>query len=156
MSTADGRGRNWLDLPPVYLGGTILLMLLLHRVLPIVDVIDRPLAWLGLIPILAGIGLALWAERLFHAAGTGVLPFSPSTTLVVRGPYLFTRNPMYLAMLLTLAGLGLLLGSLGASLPIPAFFWLIRQRFVLREEAHLKRSFGSAYRAYQGRVRRWL
>jgi protein-S-isoprenylcysteine O-methyltransferase Ste14 len=63
---------------------------------------------------------------------------------------------MYLGMLLLLGGLWLLLGSLGPLLVLPAFWWLIRARFVLPEEAHMERHFGERYRDYRGRVRRWL
>jgi protein-S-isoprenylcysteine O-methyltransferase Ste14 len=145
-----------LDIPPVYFLGAILLMLLLHHLAPIVDLLDRPWSRLGLIPIVAGVGLAVWAERLFKRAGTGVRPFSPSTALVASGPYRFTRNPMYLGMLLALLGLAILQGSIGGALPVPVFFWLLRERFVRREEAHMERHFGVEYRAFKQRVRRWI
>lgn len=150
------QNRHVLDIPPVYLALTIVLMVVLHRALPIAQLIGPPLSWLGWVSIAAGIGIAVWAERLFARAGTGVRPFTPSTELVIAGPYRFTRNPMYLGMMLVLTGGFLLAGSLGSLLPIPFFFWLIRQRFVLPEEEHMIRHFGDDYRQYRKEVRRWL
>ena len=84
------------------------------------------------------------------------MPFDEATTLVTGGSYRFTRNPMYLGMVLILLGAALGRGSLGAFLPIPAFVWVIRRQFVLPEERFLEEAFGDAYRAYKQRVRRWI
>ena len=154
--TDDPSSRHPLDIPPLYFLLAILAMTGLHYLLPIADLIDRPWSYLGLVPIVLGVGLAVWAERLFSWAGTGVRPFTPSTALVTAGPYRFTRNPMYLGMLLVLAGGWLMIGSLGAALVIPVFFWWIRSRFVLPEEAHMERHFGEGYLAFKTAVRRWL
>lgn len=154
--TSDPRKRHPIDIPPVYFVLAILAMLALHRFLPIVDLVDRPWAYLGLIPVVAGIGLAIWAERLFSHAGTGVRPFTPSTTLVRAGPYRFTRNPMYLGMILVLLGGWLLAGSISSALVIPLFFWWINSHFVLPEEGHMERHFGDAFLDFKRSTRRWL
>ena len=83
-------------------------------------------------------------------------PFQPSSALVEAGPFSFSCNPMYLGMLLALAGLWLLLGSVSPLAVVPALFWLLHARFVLPEEAHLERHFGARYHDYRRRVRRWL
>jgi protein-S-isoprenylcysteine O-methyltransferase Ste14 len=147
--------RAW-DIPSLWLALAILLMVALHLLVPLVRLWSWPWPLAGLSPLRGGIALAIWGERHFHWAGTAVRPFEPSSALVEAGPYRFTRNPMYLGMLLALIGIWLLLGSLGPLLVLPAFFWLIRTRFVLPEEAHLERHFGQRYRDYRCRVRRWL
>ena len=152
----DPKTRSPLDIPPLYFALAIVAMFLLHRWLPIIDLIDPPWSWFGWVLIAGGVGLAIWAERLFSRAGTGVRPFTPSTSLVAAGPYRLTRNPMYLGMMLVLLGGFLLAGSLGSLLVIPVFFWWIHRRFVLPEEDHMAEHFGEAYEAFKGRTRRWL
>src|SRR5579863_6430021 len=80
--------------PPLWTLIAIGVEALLARLWPI-DVWLPPLARIaGGALALGGVGLALWARQLFIGAGTGVRPFSPSTEIVARGPYRFTRNPM--------------------------------------------------------------
>lgn len=153
---SDPSKRHALDVPPVYFASAIALLILLHRIMPIVDLIDWPWSWIGLVPIALGIGIAVWAARLFSRAGTGLRPFTPSTALVQTGPYRFTRNPMYVGMMLVLTGAVLLAGSLGSALVLPVFFWLIHRRFVLPEEDHMTRHFGEHYLSFTRAVRRWL
>jgi protein-S-isoprenylcysteine O-methyltransferase Ste14 len=154
-ASAPLRRRPW-DIPPLWFALAIALMVAVHGLVPIAQLVSWPLRAAGAVPILAGIGLAIWAERRFKRAGTAVRPFEPSSALVENGPFRFTRNPMYIGLLLVLAGVFVLLGTLGPLLVPPAFFWLLQARFVLREEAHMERHFGARYLDYRRRVRRWL
>lgn len=153
---SDPKQRSPIDIPPLYFALAILAMVLLHRWMPIVDLIDPPFSRLGWVLIAGGVGLAIWAERLFSRAGTGVRPFTPSTALVATGPYRLTRNPMYLGMMLVLLGGFLLSGSIGSFLVLPVFFWWIQTRFVLPEEEHMSEHFGEDYEAFKQKTRRWL
>ena len=92
----------------------------------------------------------------FRGVGTGIVPFDPATALVTGGLYRYTRNPMYLGMVLLLVGVAIALGSLGAWLPIPVFVWIIQARFIVGEERFLEQTFGESYVAYKRGVRRWL
>ncbi|WP_292484800.1 methyltransferase [Mesorhizobium sp.] len=67
-----------------------------------------------------------------------------------------TRNPMYVGMAPVYAALALALGSLIALILLPASVLVIHRRVILREEQYLEGKFGSEYRAYKVRVRRWL
>ena len=146
--------RPW-DIPPLYFALAILLMILLHFALPIVRVVPghgRSSAWsyarrdpardLGRAPVQAG-----------RHRGP---PVRASTALVEDGPFRFTRNPMYLGLLLVLAGLFVLLGTVSPLIVLPAFFWVLQPRFVVHEEAHMQTHFGTRYEDYRRRVRRWL
>jgi protein-S-isoprenylcysteine O-methyltransferase Ste14 len=83
-------------------------------------------------------------------------PFDPPRRLVVRGPYRFVRNPMYLGGALTLAGAALFYRSLFL-LGYDCIFLLAFSLFVLfYEEPTLRRTFGPDYEAYCHRVARWL
>ena len=145
-----------LDIPPVYFVASALLMLLLQFGLPGPQLVHWPWRWLGLLPILGGVALAVAGERAFKRAGTAVLPFSEPSAVVTTGPFAFTRNPMYLGLVLCLLGWAVLLGSLVPFVVIPAFFALIHFRFVMREESFMAERFGQEYASYRERVRRWL
>jgi len=93
---------------------------------------------------------------LFRRAGTTPNPTKPTTALVLRGPYRFTRNPMYLGFAALYLGVTLLVNSLWPLLLFPAVVGLVQGRVIAREEAYLEAKFGNEYRAYKMRVRRWL
>jgi protein-S-isoprenylcysteine O-methyltransferase Ste14 len=67
-----------------------------------------------------------------------------------------SRNPIYLAFTLTLTGVAALLGSSSPFVVLPLFVWYIQRRFVEPEERLLEDRFGEVYRAYKGKVRRWI
>jgi len=74
---------------------------------------------------------------------------------VVRGPYRYTRNPMYLGHLIFFAGLALTLDSwLGAALFAFHAVWFDRR--ARGDEARLAQLFGQPYRDYRSRVKRWV
>lgn len=104
--------------------------------------------------------LALWlvatAMRSFKREGTNVIPTQPALRIVTSGPYRFTRNPMYLGMVLVLLGLSLIF-SLEWGVILTPVLWLAFDRLiVVREEAYLRRKFGATYEALLSRTRRWL
>lgn len=143
-------------LPPVYLLLAFALMELLHRVAPLGRFIEAPYSYLGVVPLLAGLLVSATAARSFRKAGTPVVPFEPSTALVTSGFFRYTRNPMYLGMVLMLAGVAVLLGSLSPLLVIPVFVWIIKSNFIRGEEQFLEGIFGEQYLSYKRRVRRWI
>lgn len=142
--------------PPVWVVFTMLAMYALHRWLPIM-VIDLPYASIlaGLVLIL-GLAMILMAAAGFNRAETGIVPFSESTKLVKSGFYRFTRNPMYLGMVMILAGFALALGTLACWIPIPIFISVIQIQFILNEEKFLTDIYGDDYVQYTKQVRRWL
>ncbi|HUQ75030.1 MAG TPA: isoprenylcysteine carboxylmethyltransferase family protein [Burkholderiales bacterium] len=148
--------KNALDLPPVYLVLSLAAMAVLHFGLPIAQPIGEPYRYAGTVLIALAGALGAWAVILFRRARTGVVPFSNATTLVLRGPYRFTRNPMYLGMTGVLVGAAVSLGSITPWLVVPAFMRIISERFIIPEEAFLERTFGRAYLDYKAAVRRWL
>jgi protein-S-isoprenylcysteine O-methyltransferase Ste14 len=113
-------------------------------------------SYAGVALIVAGVLLALVAKRRFDRLGTTVRPFERSAVVVSDGPFGYSRNPMYLGMLLALSGLFVVLGSLSPLAVLPLFYWIIVTRFVRREERHMVEQFGDVYGDYKRRVRRWL
>jgi protein-S-isoprenylcysteine O-methyltransferase Ste14 len=119
----------------------------------------RPAAWelsAGLLLLIAGVAINVWAERQFRRAGVGVCPFSPAPTVIESGPYRFTRNPMYVGLIALCLSAALLCGlPLNAWTAVAYAIWLHR-RFVLPEERFLLRERGEDYADYARRVPRWI
>jgi protein-S-isoprenylcysteine O-methyltransferase Ste14 len=142
--------------PPVYFVLTMLLMGALDRALPVTRIFSLAWAHVGLVPIALGTLLCVCAYYGFVKAGTPVVPFERSTALVTTGLYRFTRNPMYMGLVLILVGVATMLGSLTPWLPIPLFVWILQANFIHGEERFLEELFGQQYLTYKNRVRRWL
>ncbi|MBK8920684.1 MAG: phosphatidylethanolamine N-methyltransferase family protein [Saprospirales bacterium] len=109
-------------------------------------------------PVMAlGILILPGCVRAFYFTGKGTLaPWSPPRHLVTGGWYRFSRNPMYIAVLLTVGGLALAKGSAwlaGYALVLAMVFHL---RVLCYEEPILSRLFGTEWAQYRKRTRRWL
>ncbi len=110
----------------------------------------------GMVIGAAGAAVALWCIFTFATIGRGTpAPFDPPRRLVIRGPYRFVRNPIYVGAGLALASAALFYGSLPL-LGYAALFFLATHVFVVGyEEPTLRRTFGEEYEAYCRQVRRW-
>ncbi len=111
----------------------------------------------------AGIALAVVAAlvpldsfRRFRRAGTHVEPNRATTALVTGRLYRFSRNPIYIAMIAGVVAVGIAAGSLWVIVMAAPLAAALHWGVVRREERYLVRKFGSEYRAYCARVRRWL
>ena len=114
-----------------------------------------PLA-LALVAVGAAFDLAgLWA---FRRARTTINPMKPqaAAALVTAGVYRITRNPMYLGMLLVLAGWAVWLGNAAAFVGLPLFVGVLNLLQIAPEERVLRERFGDAFTRYAARVRRWI
>ena len=115
-----------------------------------------PAAWLGGIVFALALALFAWAVTTMTRGGSNVPTSLPSKTIVASGPYRFTRNPIYLGMIVSLSGLAIAFDSGWSLAALVVFFLVIRYGVVAREEAYLERKFGDVYRGYRAQVRRWL
>lgn len=117
-------------------------------------------------PSLAPLGMALvalalippvWAVVLFRRAGTELNPTSPANhSLVVAGPFRFTRNPMYLGLVVLTLGIALWVGSWPMFAAPIAVFATANWVHIPFEEAKMRRQFGASFDDYTRRVRRWM
>ena len=111
----------------------------------------------GLVVIAAGVAVGLSSVASFRNAKTTILPAGrPTTSIVERGPYRFTRNPMYLAMAVAYLGLAIVLNNAWALVFLPVVVAVVDRFVIRREEHYLTAKFGDAYARYCGRVRRWI
>jgi protein-S-isoprenylcysteine O-methyltransferase Ste14 len=112
---------------------------------------------IGALLIAIGLALVAWTVRLFVGVGQGTLaPWDPTSTLVVRGPYRYVRNPMITGVATILAGEALLFRSWGIVVELAIFVVVNALYFPLVEEPGLRRRFGAEYEEYRARVPRWL
>lgn len=113
-----------------------------------------------LISFLLGMAIVITILALFqfYRARTTVDPSNPekASSLVVTGLYKYSRNPMYLAMLLLLLALGLLLGNAFNVLVAAGFVAYMNRFQIIPEEQALLKTFGKAYSQYCIEVRRWF
>ena len=100
--------------------------------------------------------LGLYPVILLRRTGQSENPWTPTTEIVRRGPYRFTRNPLYLQMVLGCIGFAIMLRNMWILLLTPLAAWALQVFAILPEEAYLERKFGESYRSYKRRVRRWL
>ncbi len=141
-----------LDIPPLWLLGTLLVQSLISAILPILR-LDMPG---GGVVIVVGLGLILWSAVHFHRASTPIHPRRKPTTLITGGPFALSRNPIYLGMAVIAGGWAIRLGAVSAFLCVPLFMAVIQRRFIAGEEFHIERALGDEWRAYTARTRRWL
>lgn len=114
------------------------------------------LANFGFVAIGLGVLLILIAAGLFKWRKTTINPYGEPSVVVREGVYRFSRNPMYLGMLLLLTGLGIWLGNILALLLAPVFVWAMNRWYIVDEEQLMESRFGEHYLAYRRHVRRWL
>lgn len=140
--------------PPGVAVGALGVAVVLEWLIPLA-IVPR-ITVLGVVIILASIAIAGAGIRAFKAADTNVDPRKPTLVLVETGPYRFTRNPMYLGMVLLQIGVALGFGVDWAVPGAVAVWAILHWGVVLREEAYLTGKFGAPYKAFLGRTRRWL
>jgi protein-S-isoprenylcysteine O-methyltransferase Ste14 len=108
--------------------------------------------------IVAGLLAGVLGVASFRRARTTLNPMAPgmASSLVVSGVYRLTRNPIYLGLLLILAGWAVVLANALAFLILPAFVLYMNRWQIAPGERALAARFGPSFAAYRSRVRRWL
>lgn len=106
----------------------------------------------------AGAALMAAAALAFLRARTTINPMRPSdaSRLLTEGVFRYSRNPIYLADALLLAGVGVWLGSPWNIILLAGFVWYIDRIQIRAEERALRKRFGRPYRRYCEEVRRWI
>jgi protein-S-isoprenylcysteine O-methyltransferase Ste14 len=142
--------------PPILLGGAMLLGFVLDWLHPIPLLPPAVVRILGVTLFVVSGTLAWSAQAVLRQAGTNISPNQPTLALVTDGPYLRTRNPLYLAGLGVYLGVACFINGIAPFLLFAPLVALLHWGIVRREERYLGAKFGEAHRAYQNQVRRWL
>jgi protein-S-isoprenylcysteine O-methyltransferase Ste14 len=147
---------NVLILPPLLYGLALAVGFLVQWLASRPIVSSNAGYWIGGVLLASGVFLAIWGRRVMERAGTNVNPTLPSTALVATGPFLFSRNPLYVALTLIYVGLALLANALWVLVLIVPVLLIMHYGVVRREERYLEARFADAYREYRSRVRRYV
>ncbi len=154
---ADTTKPSWIvRIPtPIWLIGLILLALLADWSLQLATILQhRPT---GIVLLVAGVALTGWAQLTFKRHSAEIYPWAEGhSTLVTSGPFRFSRNPMYLGLIVLGVGAALIAGTWLMWL-VPVLLFVLDNFVIIPfEERSMERAFGDAYRDYRARVRRWI
>jgi len=144
--------------PPIYALSIAFIMWLFSRYFPVATLINEPWNMVGIALVVIAALIDFTSLYLFFKKRTTPNPMKPefTTGLVTKGMYRFSRNPMYLGLLIMLLGFAIYLGKLTPFLIIPVFYFVITEMQIKPEEDWLEQKFGEEYLDYKNKVRRWL
>ncbi len=136
---------------------SVLLGLVIHAFWPV----GIPLAAeFGGIAIVLFLGLSLLilalSFREFARAKTSVRPDRRANALIRTGPFGYSRNPLYVAVVLLILGIGIWMNSAWIWVMVAPLVLVMNTAVIVREERHLEQRFGREYIEYKRAVRRWL
>ena len=142
--------------PPFLLAFAILTGFLARWLVPLAFLSPSLATSLGLVIIVAAFGVFFWALYTMQTGNASIPTSEPTDAIVIRGPFRFSRNPIYLSMVLLQVGIGVWANSLwflGLAVVSAVLLWW---GVISCEEQYLERKFGTEYMAYKERVRRSL
>ena len=141
---------------PVLLAIAILFTFALQWFVPLPFFPTLPSRIVGAILFLGGFFLGFPALRGMLNAKTTPNPHRPTTALVRDATFRITRNPMYLGMMISYAGLFIFFQNPWFILFLPFLILLFTTWVIIPEEKYLAEKFGKEYMDFKARVRRWI
>ena len=144
------------DLPPIWLLAFILIGMGVNWIFgpgamsnPTTQAVGQGIAG-------CGVAIILWAGGSFWKHSTPIEPHHTPKALITDGAYGFSRNPIYIGMVVILAGAVVYLGRPVLGVLVPLFAVVLELRFIRPEEETLKQTFGAEAEAYLAKTNRWL
>lgn len=143
--------------PPVLAALAMLLMYLTHVALPQLTLSTWTRWIIAVVSLAIGGGIAVMSIFQFRQEKTTVKPNPDKTTaLITQGVYRYTRNPMYLGLVICLIGFAGFLNSLYSLIWVIAFVCYLTRFQIIPEEKALMNKFPDAYQTYRHNTRRWI
>lgn len=142
--------------PPTQLLIILAIQIAANFIVPIRELISSPINYIGIVFIVFGAIINLWADKIFKKYNTTVKPDEKPAKLIDCGPFRISRHPMYLGMTSILLGTAVLLGSLIAFIFPVIFFFIIHYQYISKEEKMMEDEFGQLYIDYKNKVRKWI
>jgi protein-S-isoprenylcysteine O-methyltransferase Ste14 len=115
-----------------------------------------PFNLLGIVVLVIGFWVMMKSHNLFIKNKTGVAPHEKTIKFIQQGPYIFSRNPMYLGFILIMIGISVLIGSYITLIAPVLFAIIMNYTWIPFEERRMKKQFGEDYIEYKKKVRRWI
>jgi protein-S-isoprenylcysteine O-methyltransferase Ste14 len=110
----------------------------------------------GALLIVGGLGIILDVHLKMKRARTNIEPWKPTTKIISDGIYAYSRNPVYVAMLLIYLGAVFVFNSFWFLPFLILVLLVMHYGVIIREESYLEGKFGEEYRQYKKRIRRWI
>lgn len=144
--------------PPIFFAVIFLLSILVQKKLPLNNhffTLTTPKI-IGSIIVIISLLFSLIALVQFYKTNNTVITIKPATSLLTKGVYSVSRNPMYLSLLLIYIGSSLIIGNWWSFILFPLFFLILQGYVIKHEEKYLIRRFGQQYLDYKRETRRWI
>lgn len=145
-----------LALPPLVYTGGLFLGVVLQYLKPLNVLKSDAVSLFGGILIIISIILFIYAISFYKKNNTNIDPRKPTTFIIKKGPYRFSRNPIYLSMTLMYLGITALFNGIWLLFVLVPVLLIIQYGVIHREESYLEEKFGEIYIQYKRSVRRWL
>jgi protein-S-isoprenylcysteine O-methyltransferase Ste14 len=110
----------------------------------------------GILLAVSGFRIILTAHLKMKKAQTNIEPWKPTNSIISEGIYSYSRNPIYMAMIMIFYGIKFFFNSVWFTPALILVLLVIHFGVILREEKYLEGKFGDEYLNYKNRVRRWL
>jgi len=132
------------------------LAVLFNFIFPIQRVIFYPYNFIGIIAIIVGIAMTILVNFLLLKNHTSINPYESPKVLTTSGLFKYSRNPLYLGMVIILFGVDIILGTISPFIFSILFILIINNFIIPMEEKNLENNFGIKYTEYKNKVRRWV
>jgi protein-S-isoprenylcysteine O-methyltransferase Ste14 len=142
--------------PPVLLMASLAVGFLLRWLAPLPVLTPTTSVVIGPVIVALSFGIFFWAVGTMLRGHASVPTNKPTDAIVTVGPFRFSRNPIYLSMILLHIGVGAWTQSLWFFVLAAISVGLLTWGVISREERYLERKFGDEYLSYKSRVRRWI
>ncbi|HEY1962579.1 MAG TPA: isoprenylcysteine carboxylmethyltransferase family protein [Rhizomicrobium sp.] len=143
--------------PPIWAFIYLIVAAVVSALFPWRALVDLRVLWGGILLAIGGFALSFAAFSLFQRRGTEINPTSEANKLlVIEGPFRFTRNPMYLGLVIFTLGIAFCVGSLPMFVVPVLVFATANLAHIPFEEAKMRRQFGASFDDYTHKVRRWI
>ena len=142
--------------PFVLFGIPVLVGVVIHFIVD-TSFLPKGLAYgIGAPLLAAGVILGLWSVYTMVSQGEHPEPGRGTNKIIENGPFRYSRNPSYVALVVSSIGFGIGLNSIPILAAIPVGFTVLALWVVPAEERYLSQILAGEYKAYRARVRRWL
>lgn len=156
VKTPEDDSAGVIAIPPLILIAFIGLGVILHNIFPL-HFIHGPLKTIiGAIFLAYSVLVMSLAILQLRKAGTNIDVRKPTTAVVTDGIYRYTRNPIYVSMVLLMIAISVLVSNIWIFVLSPAFAIVMQKGVIEREERYLEKKFGTEYTDYKKRTRRWI
>lgn len=144
--------------PPLIYAAFFLLSFGIEKMVPIEKrwLHSTPVKMAGFILISICALVIFIAIRKFVISKNTLITIKPAQSLQTTGIYAFSRNPMYMGLLLLYTGLSIIIGNWWNFILLPFLLLVVQEYVIKREEKYLGLRFGQQYFEYKAKVRRWL